>query len=89
MAECLSRGIKDIINQFPEIENILNEYGIGCGPCSVGTCLYRDIVEIHSLPANDEQQMMARIAKTMYAEKAIEILQIKRKTEAKAKEITY
>ena len=46
MDEYLNKGIKEIINQFPEVENILNEYGIGCAPCSVGTCLLKDIVEI-------------------------------------------
>ncbi len=54
MEEYLNKGIKEIMNQFPEVENILNEYGIGCAPCSVSTCLLKDIVEIHSLPAEDE-----------------------------------
>ena len=38
MEAYLNKGIKEIIDQFPEIEDILNEYDIGCGPCSV-TCL--------------------------------------------------
>ena len=44
MEAYLNKGIKEIIDQFPEIEDILNEYDIGCGPCSVGTCLFKDIV---------------------------------------------
>jgi len=89
MEAYLNKGIKEVINQFPEIENILNEYGIGCGPCSVGTCLLKDIVEIHSLPLDEEQVMMARIAKTIYPDKVIKMPQIKRKREAKPIEIKY
>jgi len=33
METYLNRGIKQIINQFPEVENILDEYGIGCTSC--------------------------------------------------------
>jgi len=27
-----NKGIKDIIADFPEVADILEEYGIGCGP---------------------------------------------------------
>jgi hemerythrin-like domain-containing protein len=89
MDEYLNKGIKEIINQFHEIENILNEYGIGCAPCSVGTCLLKDIVEIHNLNADAEQEMMASIANTIYPDKVIQIPQIKGKNKAKPGEITY
>jgi len=89
MEEYLNKGIKEVINQFPEVEKILYEHGIGCGPCNVGTCLLKDIVEIHNLPADEEQQMMVRIAKTIYPDKTIKIPQVKRKTEAKPKELKY
>jgi hemerythrin-like domain-containing protein len=90
MEEYLNKGIKEVINEFPEVGEILDEYSIGCGPCSVGTCLLKDIVEIHNLPADEEQMMMARIAKTIYPDKVIEIpSRIERKTETKPKEIKY
>ncbi len=89
MEEYINKGIKEVINKFPEVGEILDEYGIGCGPCGVGTCLLKDIVEIHSLPADEEQMMMARIAKTIYPDKVIEIPKIDRKTETKPKEIKY
>ena len=89
MEAYLNKGIKEIINQVPEVENILDEYGIGCAPCAVGTCLLKDIVEIHSLPADQEQEMMARIAKTIYPDKAVEVFAVKRKSEAKPKETKY
>ena len=79
METYLNKGIKQIINQFPEVENILDEYGIGCSPCNVGTCLLKDIIEIHRLDADDEQKIMARIAKVFYPGKVVKIPQIKRK----------
>ena len=64
METYLNKGIKEVIDQFSEVENILNEYEIGCAPCTVGTCLLKDIVAIHNLPADQEQEMMTRIAKS-------------------------
>jgi hemerythrin-like domain-containing protein len=89
METYLNKGIKEVIDQFPEVENILNGYDIGCAPCTVGTCLLKDIVEIHNLPADREQEMMTRIAKTIYPDREIEIPQIKRKIEAEPKEMKY
>ncbi len=89
METYLNKGIKQIINQFPEVENILDEYGIGCAPCNVGTCLLKDIIEIHRLDADEEQKIMARIAKIFYPGKVIKIPQIKRKNKTKTKEISY
>ena len=85
----LNKGIKEVIDEFPEVEKILDEYGIGCGPCSVGTCLLKDIVDIHDLPADQEQKMMARIAKIIYPDEVVEIPQVKRKVEAPPKGIKY
>jgi hemerythrin-like domain-containing protein len=65
MEAYLNKGIKEIIDQHPDVEKILEEYGIGCGPCSVGLCLLKDIVEIHRLPAVQERELMARIVKTI------------------------
>jgi len=73
MEAYLNKGIKEIIGQYPAVEKILDEYGIGCGPCSVGLCLLKDIVEIHRLPPDQERELMARIAKTIDPEADIEI----------------
>jgi hemerythrin-like domain-containing protein len=85
----LNKGIREVIDEFPAVEKILDEYGIACGPCSVGTCLLKDIVGIHDLPADKEQEMMARIAKIIYPDEVIEIPQVKRKVEDQPKEIKY
>ena len=89
MEAYLNKGIKEVIDEFSEVEKILDEYGIGCGPCSVGTCLLKDIVEIHALPAEKEQEMMARVAKIIYPDRVIEFPQTQRKTEDEIKEIRY
>ncbi len=89
MEAYLNKGIKEIINEFPEVEDILNEYDIGCAPCNVGTCLLMDIVEIHNLPADKEQEMMSKIAKALYPDKEIKIPRRKRKTADEQKETKY
>jgi len=89
MEAYLDKGIKEVIDQFPEVENILNEYQIGCAPCTVGTCVLKDIVDIHNLPANEEREMMARIARAIYPDKEIEIPQVKSEIEEKVREFTY
>ena len=89
MEAYLNKGIKQIIHQFPEVENVLEEYGIGCAPCSVGTCLLKDIVEIHYLNTDQEQKLMTRITNIIYPGKVIKLPQIKRKNKAKLKEISY
>ncbi len=78
MDKYLNTGIKEIINQYPEIERVLDEYNIGCAPCNVGTCLLKDIVEIHNLPPEDEQELMTRITGVIYPDREIKIPQRKR-----------
>jgi hypothetical protein len=58
----LKKNIKDLIDQYPPVAKILDEYGIGCVPCSVGTCQLIDVVDIHNLPREDERKMMESIA---------------------------
>ena len=82
MQEYLNKGIKEIIGEFPKVADILNEYNIGCVPCNVGTCLLKDIVEIHNLPEDEEQELMLKIAKVIYPDKDIKILKKERKQKA-------
>ena len=88
MDKYLNTGIKPIIETFPGIETILNDYGIGCAPCNVGTCLLKDIVEIHNLSPEDEQQLMIRIAGVVYPGKKIDS-PLKKRAVRKAGDITY
>ncbi len=89
MEEYLDKSIKEIINQFPEVENILNEYNIGCAPCSIGSCLLKDIIEIHNISPDEEQALMARIAKAIYPDREVKIPKIARKLAARPKGISY
>ena len=62
MEKHLRTPIKEIIGKYPPVGALLEKSGIGCVPCSVGTCLLADIVEIHNLSPEDEGTLMARIA---------------------------
>lgn len=89
MEAYLNKGIKEIIDQFPQVEDILNEYDVGCAPCSVGTCLLKDVVEIHNLSADKEQELMAKIAQTIYPGREVKIPRVEKKAETGPKEIQY
>lgn len=89
MEEYLNKGIKEVITQFPVVDKILEEYGIGCGPCSVGTCLLKDIVDIHNLPEEDQRTMMIRIARVIYPDKVIPLPPVAKKKETGAKELKF
>ncbi len=64
--EYLQRGIKEIIDSHPQVIEILNEYGIGCGACDVGTCLLKDIVSLHPLSKEKEHELMERLAAKLW-----------------------
>ncbi|NQU38771.1 MAG: hemerythrin domain-containing protein [Lentisphaerae bacterium] len=73
MDKMLGRQIKGLIDDYPKVGEILDEYDIGCVPCSVGTCLLKDIVDIHNLAPETEQKMMTRIARVIYPDRDIQI----------------
>jgi hemerythrin-like domain-containing protein len=76
----LNRPIKGLIADYPQVGPILDEYGIGCVPCSVGTCLLKDIVGIHNLAPEAEQKMMTRIARVIYPDQDVRIPLREKKT---------
>jgi hemerythrin-like domain-containing protein len=88
LEDYLNKGIKEIITERPGIEAILDDYDIGCGPCMVGTCLLKDIVEIHALSPRDEREMMGRIANAIHPDSEIDVPTIQRKANAR-KAVTY
>ncbi len=87
MEAYLNTYIKTLMEQFPGIEEILNEYDIGCAPCNVGTCLLKDIVAIHNLAPDEEQGLLTRIAKVIYPDREISISPITRRE--KPKNVSY
>jgi hemerythrin-like domain-containing protein len=79
----LNKGVKEIITEFPEIEQILDEYEIGCGTCGEGLCLLKDVVEIHDVDEDVEIELMARISNTLFPDEKLEIPKRKRKSQGK------
>ncbi len=73
MEQFLQSPIKELIGRFPALGTILEDYAIGCVPCSVGTCLLRDIVEIHNLSPGDEEELMGRIAAVVAPGQAVAV----------------
>jgi hypothetical protein len=55
-----AKGFKDLIAEFPGVGSILEEYGIGFGPCIVGICRLKDILEIHRLAIEAKVELMLR-----------------------------
>lgn len=89
MQQCLNMGIKDIIERFPGVDKILEEYNIGCAPCNVGSCLLKDIVDIHNLSPEDERELMMKIAGVIYPGKEVELPEIQRKEKTEPGQIRY
>ncbi|MDP2983338.1 MAG: hemerythrin domain-containing protein [Candidatus Latescibacter sp.] len=71
MDKYLHKGIKEVMTEFPEIEHILNEFNIGCASCSVGSCLLKDIVEIHNLAPDEERLLMHAMGGVIYPGKDV------------------
>ncbi|OGW79223.1 MAG: hypothetical protein A3G33_11110 [Omnitrophica bacterium RIFCSPLOWO2_12_FULL_44_17] len=71
MEKYLNVSIKEIIGKFPEVGRILEEYKIGCVPCTLGSCLLKDVVGIHNLPADQEAQLLYRIEKAIYPKRNV------------------
>ena len=52
-----NRNIKEAIEEYPKIGEILDKYEIGCIKCSVGTCLLKEVVSVHFLGDEIEAQI--------------------------------
>lgn len=66
MTVLINKNIKEVIAAYPPVGAILEEFGIGCVSCSVGTCLLKDVITIHALSAEQEQALFARIARVVF-----------------------
>lgn len=58
-------AIKEVIEKYPRIGKILEKYKIGCTTCKVGICKLKDVVKIHYLPAQKEQEIFNEINKVL------------------------
>ncbi len=53
--------IIDVIKKHPKIGEILSDFEIGCIECSIGTCLFKEVVKIHFLGDEVERQIEKKI----------------------------
>lgn len=89
MENILNKGIKEVIDKCPEVGHILEEYGIGCAPCSVGSCLVSDVVGIHNLDPQTESTLMYKIEKAIYPDRDIPEPKVDLSKVQTPKEINY
>lgn len=90
MDKYMKMGVKPLIEAFPEVGEILERYGIGCVPCTIGTCELRDVVTFHALSPQDEAEMMFQIEKAIYPERDVPRPQVRTATEPpRPSEISY
>ena len=89
MEKYLNMPIKEIITKFPKVADILNEYKIGCAPCNVGSCLLKDVVEVHNLSAESEEELMVKIAGIIYPGESVNIPRLKRVIKPKSDKLNY
>lgn len=66
MTDVIGLYIKDVIDAYPGVGDVLVKAGIGCVTCSVGTCLIKDVVSIHNLTEAQEQSLFAGIAAVIF-----------------------
>ena len=53
--------IIEVIKKHPKIGEILDKYEIGCIECSIGTCLFKEVVKIHFLGDEIEKKIEKEI----------------------------
>lgn len=79
MEALLNQNIKELIQLYPPLEEILKSYNIGCTTCAMGSCRLRDIIEIHNLPQADEHSLFTKIAALVYPNTEVAIPTLPRK----------
>jgi hemerythrin-like domain-containing protein len=89
MEKHLGTPIKEMIDRFPLVGAILEEYGIGCVPCSVGSCLFSDILKIHNLSPEDEDAMMIRIASVVATGRTVRLPEARKSRSGQLRKITW
>ncbi len=89
LEEYMNKGIKDVMAKFPAVADVLEQYNIGCAPCTEGSCLLKDIVDVHCLSPEDEKALMAQIAEILDSGLRAEIPAVRRSPQAKPKDLEY
>lgn len=85
MREQLDRNIKELMDQHPDLDGILEAAGIGCKSCSLGTCRVKDILEIHDLDSARIHALLLRMGEVIHGGAPFEVPMLERKaTEPRA-----
>jgi len=66
--DCQNTAIKEVIREFPKIGELLSAYGVDCVTCAVGTCLLKDVLDIHNFQDDKKKIISAQIAKIINGE---------------------
>ncbi len=88
MENILKKDIRAVIDECPEVGRILEEYNIGCAPCSVGSCLVSDVVGVHGLDPQTEATVMYKMEKALYPDRDIPVPKVDM-SKVVPKEINY
>jgi len=88
MEKYLNKGVQAVIEEYPNVGEILDDFGIACTTCTAGSCLLKDVVGIHNLPPVQEIELMYQIEKTIYPERDVKKPEVSQ-VDNKEKEITY
>lgn len=84
MVDQLNTNIKDIIREHPAVAAVLEKHGIACVTCNVGTCLLKDIIEIHNLTQEQEHEVLSEIAEVLFPGQEVAIPRSERRPVSKA-----
>jgi len=85
----LNKGVREVIEEFPDVGEILENYQIGCVECTAAECLLKDVVEIHNQPPDQEEQMMNEITAVIYPDRKPETRVGKKGGRPEKKKIKY
>lgn len=72
LAPFMTRSIKELLGDYPQLGDILNEYEIGCVTCTVGTCMMQDIIKFHYLTPDQMQGLMSKMGSILAPETGTE-----------------
>ncbi|MHB0935791.1 MAG: hemerythrin domain-containing protein [Armatimonadota bacterium] len=61
----VERNIKELLEEYPGLGDVLNGFGIGCVTCAAGSCALKDIVQYHYLPEEQQRALMESMARTI------------------------
>jgi hemerythrin-like domain-containing protein len=67
------------MDQHPALGRVLEEAGVGCTSCSLGTCRVQDILEIHDLDTVRTHALLQRMGEVIYGDRPFEVPPIERK----------